>query len=88
MGGEYGWVKAYTVAYSKDKVIWNKILDPATHKPKHFLANYDGESQVKNYFVQPINARYLKIQPIKWHSTIEMKLEPLGCFLPYRKLFY
>lgn len=84
-GGEYGWVKSYAVGYSKDDIIWNKILDPSTGKPKLFLANYDSESPKTNYFATPINAQFLKIQPIKWSQQIELKVEPLGCFKPYRK---
>lgn len=84
-GGEYGWVKSYIVSYSKDNIIWNKINDLSTNKPKQFLANYDSDTPKKNFFPMPINARYIKIQPMKWHAAIELKLEPLGCFLPYRK---
>jgi von Willebrand factor len=87
-GGEYGWVKSYAVAYSKDNIIWNDLWDHANGKPKQFLANVDSETVKKNYFPTPINARYLKIKPVKWNSAIELKVEPIGCFLPYRELFY
>jgi F5/8 type C domain len=86
-GGDYGWVKSYVVLYSKDNLIWNKVLDE-TGKPKEFLANVDSESVKKNYFKQPINAQYLKIQPTRWHGAIELKLEPIGCYLPYRKILF
>jgi F5/8 type C domain len=78
-------VKTYTVAYSKDNVIWSNLWDHANGKPKQFLANVDSENAKKNYFPTPINARYLKIQPSKWNSAIELKVEPIGCFLPYRE---
>jgi len=83
-GGEYGWVKSFNVLFSKDNVIWNKVVDE-TGRPQEFIANVDAYTPKKNLFRQPINAQYLKIQPTKWHSTIEMKLEPLGCFKPYRE---
>ena len=83
-GGEYGWVKSYTILYSTDNIIWNKLIEPSG-QPKAFLANVDSDNVKKNYFQNPINARYLKIQPLKWHSAIELKLEPIGCYLPYRK---
>lgn len=85
-GGEYGWVKAFHVLYSKDNVVWNTILDDKNEKPKIFLANVDTENTKSNYFKYPVNARYLKVKPIKWYNSIEMKVEPLGCFKPYRKL--
>lgn len=83
-GGEYGWVKSFTIQYSKDNIIWNKLFDK-NGRPAQFLANVDSDSVKKNYFPTPINARYLKIQPLKWHQAIELKLEPIGCYLPYRK---
>jgi von Willebrand factor len=83
-GGEYGWVKSFMIQYSKDNVIWNKLLDDYG-KPREFLANYDSETEKRNLFKTPINAQFLKIQPLKWHSAIELKIEPLGCFLPYRE---
>lgn len=82
-GGDYGWVKSYTIAYSKDNIIWNKIQDQNTGQPKVFLANVDSENMKKVHFAMPINARYIKVQPTKWRDAIELKLEPIGCFLPY-----
>jgi von Willebrand factor len=38
-----------------------------------------------NHFQKPIRAQYLKVAPVKWHEGIEMHVEPLGCFKPYRK---
>jgi F5/8 type C domain len=83
-GGEYGWVKSFTVAVSKDNVIWTKLMNDAG-MPLEFLANVDSDSVKKNLFRMPVNAQYLRIQPTKWHGAIELKLEPLGCFQPYRE---
>ena len=86
-GGEYGWVVAYLVHFSHDNLFWNEVMD-LSGKTKLFLANFDSESVKSNHFDFPINARYLKIVPTKWHETIELKVEPIGCFKPYRKYFY
>lgn len=83
-GGEYGWVSAFTVEYSTDGFIWNELLD-INGVPKVFLGNVDSSSVKTNFFQYPVNSRYLKICPTKWHETIELKMEPLGCFKPYRK---
>lgn len=83
-GGDYGWVTAFNVLYSSDKFIWNKLQN-SDGTPKVFLGNYDGDSLKTNKFKYPIHARYLKVVPIKWHDTIEFKVEPIGCFQPYRK---
>lgn len=84
-GGEYGWVTAYNVLYSPDNLFWSKVMDDDGSLPKIFLGNYDSETVKVNNFKMPLNARHLKIVPIKWHETIEMMVEPLGCFKPYRK---
>lgn len=86
-GGDYGWVSAFIVEYSTDGFIWNKIQD-STGEPKVFLGNVDSYSVKSNFFQYPVNSRYLKIVPIKWHETIELKAEPLGCFKFYRKTFF
>lgn len=65
-------------------MIWNKVLDTAG-KPREFPANVDAESEKLNLFATPINAQFMKIQPIKWHAAIELKVEPLGCFVDYRE---
>lgn len=77
-------MKSFVIQYSKDNVIWNKILDDSG-RPKEFLANVDAESEKLNLFKTPINAQFMKIQPQKWNSAIELKVEPLGCFMPYRE---
>lgn len=83
-GGDYGWVKSYEILYSADNVVWNKV-QTESGTPRLFLANVDGDSPKVNYFKYPLHARYVKIIPVKWHETIEMKIEPIGCFTPYRK---
>lgn len=83
-GGEYGWVTSYNVDYARDDLVWNTVLDVHGH-PKQFLANYDSQSEKRNNFERAIHARYVKLVPTKWHDTIEIKVEPIGCFKPYRK---
>lgn len=85
-GGEYGWVSAFTIEYSTDGFIWNKIQD-VNGEPKVFLGNVDSNSVKSNFFQYTVNSRYLKLIPSKWHETIELKAEPLGCFKMYRKFF-
>ncbi|XP_026667953.1 hemocytin isoform X2 [Ceratina calcarata] len=81
-GGEGSWTRAYKVFYSMDNVQWNPVLDE-NGLEREFLANFDSDSEKRNYFQRPLNARYLKVQPIRWHEQISLKLEVLGCFLPY-----
>lgn len=82
-GGIMGWVSAYNIRYTQDMVVWNKILVANAIDEKLFLANFDGRTPKTNYFEYPIQARAIKILPIKWHDRIELKVEPIGCFIPY-----
>lgn len=81
-GGPAGWVTIYRVEYSLDRIAWNAIED-ANQLPRQFLANFDEYSLRTNTFEKPVQTRYLKVIPLKWHETILMKIEPIGCFKPY-----
>lgn len=85
-GGEDTWTTLYKILYSNDDQNWNPVVNE-NGEEKEFLGNFDSETIKKNYFEKPLNARYLKIQPVKWHEHIGLKLEVLGCFLPYRKYY-
>lgn len=80
------WVSAYNVLYTQDYIIWNKHLNSDGSGEQIFLGNFDGTTEKVNYFRLPILARAIKIDPIKWHDCIEMKIEPLGCFFPYPEI--
>ncbi|XP_031828807.2 hemolectin [Nomia melanderi] len=84
-GGEGTWTTVYKVFYSNDDRYWNPVVDK-NGLEKEFLGNFDSETLKKNYFDKPLNARYLKVQPVKWHEHIGLKLEPIGCFVPYSKI--
>lgn len=84
-GGAHGYVTAYNVFYSNDKVFWNPVVE-GDQSVRVFRGNADDQSAKANYFKKPIQAQYLKVVPIKWTNEIVMKIEPVGCFKPYRKL--
>lgn len=86
-GGEGTWTTVYKIFYSNDDYQWNPVMDN-NGQEREFLGNFDSDTIKKNYFDLPLNARYLKIQPFKWHEQIGLKLEILGCFLPYSKCKY
>lgn len=83
-GGPNGWVTLFTVQYSQNGKDWNAIME-GPKKQKEFLGNFDGNSPRVNNFDMPISAQYLRINPTKWHNNIQMRIEPHGCFEPYRK---
>ncbi|GIX94553.1 SCO-spondin, partial [Caerostris darwini] len=77
------WVTAYTVSYSNDGIIWNKIKDEDDEDSlKEFAANYDSFSVVSNELPAMIRTRFLRIHPTKWKDWISMQIEILGCYRP------
>lgn len=83
-GGEGAWTTVYKIFYSNDGRHWNPVIDENGNE-KEFLGNFDSESRKTNFFERPLHARFLKIQPIKWHDHVALKTEVLGCYLPYPK---
>lgn len=81
-GGPYGWVESYKVAFSSDKFTWNEIKSAGSIE---FAANFDSNTTRKVFFATSVRGRYMKIIPLKWSNAINMRIEPLGCFEPYRK---
>lgn len=84
-GGLEGWVTSFKIIFSKNRFVWNNILS-SEGVPRIFIGNYDKDTPKTNYFLYPIQTQYLRIVPVKWESNINMRIEPLGCFIPYRKL--
>lgn len=82
-GGEHGWVKSYKILYSNDLNVWNKLLAADAINEQLFLGNFDAITAKTNYFRFPIQTRAIKIIPVSWSNCIEMKIEPIGCFIPY-----
>lgn len=78
-GGENCWIKAYTILYSDSNV----VLNADGSDEQLFLGNFDSNSEKTNYFRFPIQTQKIKIIPKSWHNCIEMKIEPIGCFIPY-----
>lgn len=73
--------------FSKKKPTWNTVLS-TDGQPRIFEANHDAETERRHHFKNPILTQYIKIVPAYWEKNINMRIEPLGCFLPYRKFFY
>ena len=78
-----GWVEALTVGYSVDGHQWNMVLGRDGRTPRVFPANYDGTSSVTQYLERVVEARYVRLTPTRWHGSIGLKLEILGCYEPY-----
>ncbi|KAG7467050.1 hypothetical protein MATL_G00149280 [Megalops atlanticus] len=74
------YVTEYTIEYSKNGKTWTKYKeDEHDPEPQVFPGNSDNNGHMKNYIYPPIFARFIKIIPRRWQSTITMRIELLGC---------
>ncbi|XP_022084074.1 lactadherin-like [Acanthaster planci] len=71
------WTKSYRVQYSADGTNWNYIT--ASGSPKEFQGNSDNDSHVTVIFPEPLQTRYVKIEPRSWQRYICIRFELLGC---------
>ncbi|XP_065200216.1 hemocytin isoform X2 [Planococcus citri] len=76
------WIEAYKIMYSIDGVNWSPITDSSRNE-KIFVGNVDSENAFVNIFSPPLQARKLKLYPIKWTNFPSFRVEILGCFKPY-----
>lgn len=44
--------------------------------------------EVRNNFIPPIEARFVRVNPTRWHQRIALKLELLGCQIPLSRFFF
>uniref|UniRef100_A0A672HGP3 Discoidin, CUB and LCCL domain containing 2 n=1 Tax=Salarias fasciatus TaxID=181472 RepID=A0A672HGP3_SALFA len=73
----------YRVLYSNNGKQWSSYREPnATHDKVIFQGNINYLHEVRNNFIPPIEARFLRISPTAWHQRIALKLELLGCPIP------
>lgn len=69
--------------YTSDLSTFNPVVDDKGEKV--FPGNFDRDTVQFEEFYPPIHAQYLKVLPLTWKDNIEMRIEPIGCFEPYRK---
>ncbi|XP_038155598.1 discoidin, CUB and LCCL domain-containing protein 2 isoform X1 [Cyprinodon tularosa] len=75
-------VSAYQVLYSKDGKVWHFYKNTNSTQDKIFQGNTNYADKVRNNFIPPIEARFVRIKPTSWHQRIALKLELLGCQVP------
>lgn len=44
-----------------------------------FQGNSNYLQEVRNNFIPPIEARFIRVSPVQWHQRIALKMELLGC---------
>ncbi|KAG7220982.1 hypothetical protein INR49_010231 [Caranx melampygus] len=76
------YVSAYQVLYSNNGQQWYIYRETNSTQDKIFQGNINYLHEVRNNFIPPIEARFVRINPTSWHQRIALKLELLGCQIP------
>lgn len=53
-----------------------------------FQGNNNNMDEVRNNFIPPIEARFVRVNPTRWHQRIALKLELLGCQISLSRFFF
>ncbi|XP_029107210.1 discoidin, CUB and LCCL domain-containing protein 2 isoform X1 [Scleropages formosus] len=75
-------ILAYRVQYSQDGRQWQAFREADSDQDKIFQGNTNYLHEVRNNFIPPMEARYVRVRPTQWHQRIALKMELLGCQLP------
>ncbi|XP_044165741.1 uncharacterized protein LOC114963329 isoform X1 [Acropora millepora] len=73
------WVTKYKLQYSIDGNTFHYFIEAGQSADKEFAGNSDGDTVVYHALTPPINARYIRFQPIQWFNHISMRVEVYGC---------
>ncbi|XP_061564388.1 inactive carboxypeptidase-like protein X2 [Cololabis saira] len=82
------WVTSYKVMVSNDSHTWVTLKNGS--EDMIFPGNREKEIPMRNIFLTPVVARYIRVNPRSWfHSgSICMRVEILGCPLPDPNNYY
>ncbi|KAH0622256.1 hypothetical protein JD844_024396, partial [Phrynosoma platyrhinos] len=75
------YVKTFIVNYKNNNSKWRAYKGILSNEEKVFKANSNHGDIVRNNFIPPIVARYVRIIPQSWHKRIALKVELLGCHI-------
>ena len=74
------WVEAFKVRYSADGHVWNTVREKQSTRDRIFVGNFDSGTVLTQYFDTLIFARYIRVHPTKWHQSIGLRFEIIGCY--------
>uniref|UniRef100_A0A7N6FFQ8 Discoidin, CUB and LCCL domain containing 2 n=1 Tax=Anabas testudineus TaxID=64144 RepID=A0A7N6FFQ8_ANATE len=81
------YVSTYRVLYSNDGKQWYIYREANSTQDKIFQGNVNYLHEVRNNFIPPIEARFVRINPTSWQQRIALKLELLGCQITSGEMF-
>uniref|UniRef100_A0A670XYP8 Discoidin, CUB and LCCL domain containing 1 n=1 Tax=Pseudonaja textilis TaxID=8673 RepID=A0A670XYP8_PSETE len=73
------YVKTFVVNYKNNNTKWRTYKRILSNEEKVFKANSNHGDVVRNNFIPPIVARFLRIIPQTWYKRIALKVELIGC---------
>ncbi|XP_034274569.1 discoidin, CUB and LCCL domain-containing protein 1 isoform X1 [Pantherophis guttatus] len=73
------YVKTFVVNYKNNNSKWRTYKRILSNEEKVFKANSNHGDIVRNNFIPPIVARFLRIIPQTWYKRIALKVELIGC---------
>ncbi|XP_042738068.1 discoidin, CUB and LCCL domain-containing protein 1 isoform X2 [Lagopus leucura] len=73
------YVKTFILNYRNNNSKWRTYRGILSNEEKVFQGNSDSGDVVRNNFIPPIVARYVRIIPQSWNQRIALKLELIGC---------
>uniref|UniRef100_A0A8C0HC53 Discoidin, CUB and LCCL domain containing 1 n=1 Tax=Chelonoidis abingdonii TaxID=106734 RepID=A0A8C0HC53_CHEAB len=73
------YVKTFILNYKNNNSKWRTYKGILNNEEKVFQGNSNYEDVVRNNFIPPIVARYVRIIPQTWHQRIALKVELIGC---------
>ncbi|KAG8444624.1 hypothetical protein GDO86_009691, partial [Hymenochirus boettgeri] len=76
------YVKSYVISFRRDGPKWKSYKGAVNNEEKRLEGNTNYRDKVRNNFIPPVVARYLRIVPQSWNERIALKVELTGCRLP------
>ncbi|XP_052537529.1 discoidin, CUB and LCCL domain-containing protein 1 isoform X2 [Tympanuchus pallidicinctus] len=73
------YVKTFILNYRNNNSKWRTYRGILSNEEKVFQGNSHSGDVVRNNFIPPIVARYVRIIPQSWNQRIALKLELIGC---------
>uniref|UniRef100_A0A8C6FGV5 Discoidin, CUB and LCCL domain containing 1 n=1 Tax=Moschus moschiferus TaxID=68415 RepID=A0A8C6FGV5_MOSMO len=73
------YVKSFVMNFRDNNSKWKTYKGIVNDEEKVFQGNSNFRDPVRNNFIPPIVARYVRVIPQTWHQRIALKVELLGC---------
>ncbi|XP_042638962.1 discoidin, CUB and LCCL domain-containing protein 1 [Orycteropus afer afer] len=73
------YVKSFVMNFKNNNSKWKTYKGIVNNEEKVFQGNSNFRDPVRNNFIPPIVARYVRVIPQTWHQRIALNVELIGC---------